>query len=91
VPFLSPAKLLVILAVVLFVLGPDKLPRVAKQVGGLWGDLSGRCKLRERLESELRGTFPDLSTSDTISRAVHTPLAFLDDLPTPTDRNPIRT
>ena len=39
VPFLSPAKLLVILVVALVVLGPDKLPRVAKQIGGdLWGD-----------------------------------------------------
>ena len=38
VPFLSPAKLLVILVVALVVLGPDKLPKVARQIGGLWGD-----------------------------------------------------
>ena len=33
---LSPEKLLVVLIVALFVLGPDKLPKVAEQVGGLW-------------------------------------------------------
>lgn len=37
-PFLSPAKLLVILVIALVVLGPDKLPKVARQIGGLWGD-----------------------------------------------------
>ena len=76
-PFLSPAKLLVILVVALFVLGPDKLPRVARQSGSLWADFR---KLRERLESDVRGSFPDLPSTDSISRAVHSPLAFLDGL-----------
>ncbi len=76
-PFLSPAKLLVILVVALFVLGPDKLPRVARQIGSLWADFA---KLRERLESDVRGSFPDLPSTDAISRAVHSPLAFLDGL-----------
>jgi Sec-independent protein translocase protein TatA len=75
--FLSPAKLLVVLVVALFVLGPDKLPRVARQLGSLWRDLR---TLRQKLESEVRGTFPDLPSADTISRAVHRPLSFLDDL-----------
>ena len=77
VPFLSPAKLLVILVVALIVLGPDKLPKVAKQIGVLWGDLR---KLRQRLESEVRGSFPDLPSSDTIAQAVRSPLSFLDNL-----------
>ena len=77
VPLLSPAKLLVILVVALIVLGPDKLPKVAKQIGGLWGDFR---KFRERLESEVRGTFPDLPSTDTIAHAVRSPLAFLDTL-----------
>jgi sec-independent protein translocase protein TatB len=77
VPFLSPAKLLVILVVALLVLGPDKLPKVAKQVGGLWGDFR---KFRERLESEVRGTFPELPSTDTIANAVRSPLSFLDNL-----------
>ncbi len=77
VPFLSPAKLLVILVVALVVLGPDKLPQVARQVGGLWGDFK---KFRSRLESDVRGTFPELPSTDRIAHAVRSPLSFLDDL-----------
>ena len=76
-PFLSPAKLLVIVVVALVVLGPDKLPTVAKQIGGLWADFR---RFREKLESEVRGSFPDLPSTDTITRAVRSPLAFLDNL-----------
>ena len=76
-PFLSPAKLLVILVVALVVLGPDKLPKVAKQIGGFWGDFR---RFRERLESDVRGTFPDLPSTDTIAQAVRSPLSFLDRL-----------
>ncbi len=76
-PFLSPAKLLVILVVALVVLGPVKLPKVAKLIGGLWGDFR---KFRERLESDVRGTFPDLPSTDTIAQAVRSPLSFLDNL-----------
>ena len=75
--FLSPAKLLIILVVALVVLGPDKLPKMAKQIGGFWSDFS---KFREKLESEVRGTFPDLPTTDTIAQAVRSPLSFLDTL-----------
>ncbi len=74
---LSPAKLLVILVVALLVLGPDKLPKVAKQIGGFWGDIR---RLREKLESEVRDTFPDLPSTDTIHQAVRSPLSFLDGL-----------
>jgi TatA/E family protein of Tat protein translocase len=77
VELFSPAKLLVILVVALIVLGPDKLPKVAKQIGGLWGDFR---KFRERLESDVRGTFPDLPSAETITQAVRSPLAFLDNL-----------
>ncbi|MGO8874099.1 MAG: twin-arginine translocase TatA/TatE family subunit [Acidimicrobiales bacterium] len=73
----SPAKLLVILVVALIVLGPDKLPKVARQIGGLWGDFR---KFRERLESDVRGTFPDLPSNQTISQAVRSPITFLDNL-----------
>jgi Sec-independent protein translocase protein TatA len=77
VPFLSPAKVLVILVVALVVLGPDKLPKMAKQIGGLWGDFR---KFRERLESDVRGSFPDLPSTEKISQAVRSPLSFLDTL-----------
>ncbi len=76
-PFLSPAKLLVILVVALVVLGPDKLPKVATQIGGLWGDFR---RFRERLESDVRGTFPDLPSTEQIAQAVRSPLSFLDTL-----------
>jgi TatA/E family protein of Tat protein translocase len=77
VTFLSPAKLLVILVVVLVVLGPDKLPKFARQIGGLWGDFR---KLRQRLESEVRGTFPDMPSTEKISQVVRSPISFLDNL-----------
>ncbi len=76
-PFLSPAKLLVILVVALVVLGPDKLPKVAKQIGGLWSDFA---KFRQKLESDVRGSFPDLPSTATITRAVRSPMTLLDTL-----------
>ena len=45
-PFLSPAKLLIVVLVAIVVLGPDKLPKLARQVGSLWGDFR---RLRQRL------------------------------------------
>jgi len=77
VPFLSPAKLLVVLLVAIVVLGPDKLPKVARQVGSLWGDFR---RLRQRLETDVRGNFPDLPSTETIAQAVRSPLSFLDTL-----------
>jgi Sec-independent protein translocase protein TatA len=86
-PFLSPAKLLIILVVAVIVLGPDKLPKLAHQVGSLWRDLR---RLREKLESEVRGNFPDLPSTDTITRAVRSPLSFLDRLAdSPELNNPV--
>lgn len=75
--FLDPTKLLVILIVALVVLGPDKLPTVARQLGAAWGELR---RLRERLETEVRGTFPDLPSSQQMVQAVRSPLSFLDQL-----------
>ena len=83
-PFLSPAKLLVILVVALVVLGPDKLPRMARQIGSLWADFR---RFRQKLESEVRGNLPDLSSVDTISQAVRSPLSILDTLADSHDRN----
>jgi sec-independent protein translocase protein TatB len=77
VDLLSPAKLLVILVVALIVLGPEKLPKVARQLGSLWSDFRS---FRERLESGVRETFPDLPSTETISQAVRSPVAFLDNL-----------
>jgi sec-independent protein translocase protein TatB len=76
-PFISPAKLLVVLIVALIVLGPDKLPQVARQLGAMWGDLR---RFRTRLESDVRGAFPDLPPTHEVAQAVRSPLAFLDRL-----------
>jgi len=74
---LSPAKILVILVVALIVLGPDKLPQVARQMGSLWHDIR---QWRSRIESEVRGTFPNLPPTDEVARVVRSPLSFLDRL-----------
>jgi sec-independent protein translocase protein TatB len=54
---LDPAKILIVLLVAVIVLGPERLPKAARQIGGLWRELT---KLRERLENEVRGAIPDL-------------------------------
>jgi sec-independent protein translocase protein TatB len=77
VAIMSPAKLLVILVVALIVLGPDKLPKVAKQIGGLWADFQ---KFRHKLETDVRGSFPDLPSTESISQAIRSPLSVLDKL-----------
>ncbi len=74
---LSPAKLLVILVIALIVLGPEKLPQVARQIGAAWHDLR---QWRSRVESEVRGTFPNLPPTHEVAQAVRSPLAFLDRL-----------
>ena len=74
---LSPAKILVVLVIALIVLGPDKLPGLARQVGALWGDLR---RWRARLETEVRDVFPDLPPAHEISQAVRSPLSFLNRL-----------
>jgi len=74
---LSPAKILVVVVVALIVLGPDKLPQVARQLGAAWGDLR---RFRARLERDVRGAFPDLPPAHEVAQAVRSPLAFLDRL-----------
>jgi Sec-independent protein translocase protein TatA len=74
---LSPAKILVVLVVALIVLGPEKLPGVARQLGALWGDLR---RWRSRLESEVRGVFPDLPPTHEVAQVVRSPLTFLNRL-----------
>ncbi len=81
---LSPAKLLVLLVVALIVLGPEKLPQVARQLGAAWGDLR---RFRARLESDVRGAFPDLPATHEVAQAVRSPLAFLDRLADEHEKN----
>lgn len=74
---LDPAKLLVVLVVALVVLGPDKLPRAARQMGAAWHQLR---HWRAQLEEEVRGAFPDMPHPQVIGDAVRSPLRFLDRL-----------
>lgn len=74
---LDPAKLLVILVVGLVVLGPERLPQLARQAGSLWADVR---RLRKRLEDEVRSNFPDLPSTHELTRAVRSPVSLLDRL-----------
>ena len=81
---LSPAKILVVLVIMLIVLGPDKLPGMARQIGATWHDFR---TWRSKLETEVRGTFPDLPPTQEVARVVRSPLAFLDRLAAEHERN----
>lgn len=54
---LDPGKILIVLLVALLVLGPERLPRAARQLGAAWRDL---MRIREKLEEEVRSAMPDL-------------------------------
>ncbi len=54
---LDPAKLLVILVLALVLLGPERLPRAARQVGAFWREFT---QFRIRLEEEVRSAMPDV-------------------------------
>ena len=76
---LDPAKLLVIAIVGIILLGPDKLPHVAKQAGAAWRTLN---EFRHRMESEVRNTIPDLPPTSEIARLARSPSALLNHLST---------
>jgi TatA/E family protein of Tat protein translocase len=75
--FLSPIKILVIVAVVLLLLGPDKLPEVAHRLGSSWRAIK---RLQERVESEVREAIPDLPSTGDIARIVRSPINLLNQL-----------
>ncbi len=75
--FLSPEKLLVVLVVAVIVLGPERLPRAARQLSSTWRMLTS---LRARLESEARSALPDFPASAEVAQALRSPLAYLDRL-----------
>lgn len=74
---LSPIKLLVIVAVILILLGPDKLPETAHQIGAAWRSLR---KWRERIEQEVRDVVPDLPSSGDLARIARSPVNLLNTL-----------
>ena len=75
--FLSPIKIMVIVAVVLLLMGPDKLPEVAHRLGSSWRALK---RLQERVESEVRDVIPDLPSTGDIARIVRSPVNLLNQL-----------
>ena len=75
--FLSPFKILVIVAVVLLLLGPDKLPDVAQRLGSSWRALK---RIQERVETEVRDAIPDLPSTGDIARIVRSPINLLNQL-----------
>jgi sec-independent protein translocase protein TatB len=76
---LDPAKLLVIAVVAIILLGPDRLPQVARQVGGFWRTFND---YRHRMESQVRESMPDLPSTAEITRLARSPSALLDHLST---------
>ena len=74
---LDPGKLLIIGVVAILVLGPDKLPEVARQVGGAWRSFN---QFRARMESEVRSNLPDLPSTPDIARLAKSPTALLNRL-----------
>src|SRR5277367_6563040 len=74
---LDPGKLLVIAVVAIILLGPDRLPQVARQLGGAWRSFN---EFRHRMESEVRDTMPDLPDTSEIARLARSPSALLNHL-----------
>ena len=74
---LDPAKLVVIAVVAIMVLGPKKLPQFARSVGGAWRAFH---EFRQRMESELRTSLPDLPSTTELATYARSPSAVLERL-----------
>jgi TatA/E family protein of Tat protein translocase len=82
---LDPAKLLIIAVVAVILLGPDRLPQVARQVGGAWRSFND---YRHRMESQVRSSMPDLPSTSEIARLARSPSALLNHLSNLDGRDP---
>jgi Sec-independent protein translocase protein TatA len=87
---LDPSKLLIIAVVAVILLGPDRLPAFARQVGGAWKTFTA---YRHRMESQVRESIPDLPSTSEIGRLARSPAAFLNHLSTlsPDEAEPVST
>ncbi len=74
---LSPLKLLIVAAVIMLLLGPDKLPEVAHRLGAGWRALKN---LQEKMEAEVREAIPDLPSASEIARIARSPVSLLNQL-----------
>ena len=68
---------MLIVAVVLLLLGPDKLPEVAQKLGSSWRALK---RIQERVEAEVREVIPDLPSTGDIARIARSPVNMLNQL-----------
>ena len=74
---LSPTKLIIIFVVVVVLLGPNRLPEVARQLGAGWRKLRD---LHSQIDRELRQSVPDLPSSQDIVRFARSPITLLNQL-----------
>lgn len=74
---ISPIKIMVIITVILVLLGPDKLPDVARKLGASWQSVK---RFQQKIETEVREAIPDLPSSGDIVRIVRNPVQLLDQL-----------
>jgi sec-independent protein translocase protein TatB len=74
---LSPLKILIVLVVTLLVVGPDRLPQIARQLGGAWKALRS---FSTKVEEEVRSNMPDLPSTGDLARFARSPVALLDKL-----------
>jgi Sec-independent protein translocase protein TatA len=86
---LSPTKLLIIFVVAVLLLGPQRLPTFARQLGAGWRRLR---EVHSRFDTEVREAMPDLPSSQQLARFARSPMTLLNrlaDLPAdgqPADR-----
>ncbi len=83
---LSPTKLLIIFVVAVVLLGPKRLPEVARQLGVGWRKVR---ELHLRLDRELRQSLPDLPSNRDIVRFARSPVMLLDQLADRHDDGPV--
>lgn len=74
---LDPGKMLLIAVIAVILLGPDRLPHFARQVGGAWRSFN---EMRQRLESSVRTSIPDLPSSGDVARLMRSPTQLLNHL-----------
>lgn len=74
---LSPVKILLVLIVAMVLLGPDKLPKVARQLGAGWRRFQD---FRDQIDHDVRQNIPDLPSSHEIARYARSPGALLERL-----------
>src|ERR1700728_2052687 len=74
---LNPEKLFIVFIVAMILLGPDKLPKLARQLGAGWAKVR---EFQQRIEGEVRETMPDLPSSQEIVRMARSPVAYLNSM-----------